>query len=401
MRRRFLIEGLVLGAIGIAVGTAGAALYAGLMIAALRTWWRAAVGTPFLFLHVEPLTLAAGAFAAFVVVALSIVLSVRRLGRLSVIALLRGATASPAAGATDKPIRSRWIWRVAALLGVVLLGAGAAAGLESSPAIFFAAGASLLVAGLAFFALRLRAPRGRLRAGAHYLPMAARNATLNPGRSLLSAALVAAASFVIVAVAANGFRYGEEVDALDSPAGGYTVVAESAVPLHVDLASEAAPFELGLQPAAGDLLASTAVAAFRVLPGDDVSCLNLYQPERPRILGVPREQIERGGFHFQKLIEERELPWTLLDDELEGGAIPAFGDFESMTWILKLGLGEELVIENERGEPIRVRLVGSAREEPVPERALDLGGELRAQLPEPHRPLVLPVRSAAGPRSRI
>ncbi|HEX2465623.1 MAG TPA: ABC transporter permease, partial [Thermoanaerobaculia bacterium] len=358
VRRRFLIEGLVLGAIGIAMGTAGAALYAGLMIAVLRTWWRAAVGTPFLYLHLEPLTLAAGALAAFVVVALSIALSVRRLGRLSVISLLRGATASPIARATDKPPRSRWIWRVAALLGVVLLGAGAMAGLESSPAVFFAAGASLLVAGLAFFAIRLRQPRGHLRAGARYLPMAARNATLNPGRSLLSAALVAAASFVIVAVAANGFRYGEEVDALDSPAGGYTVVAESAVPLHVDLGSEAAPFELGLQPAAGELLASSAVAAFRVLPGDDVSCLNLYQPERPRILGVPREQIERGGFHFQKLVEERELPWTLLDDELDGGAIPAFGDFESMTWILKLGLGEELVIENDRGEPIRLRLVG-------------------------------------------
>ncbi len=148
------------------------------------------------------------------------------------------------------------------------------------------------------------------------------------------------------------------MDALDSPAGGYTVVAESAVPLHVDLASAAAPFELGLQPAAGELLAASAAAAFRVLPGDDVSCLNLYQPERPRILGVPREQIDRGGFHFQKLIEERERPWTLLDDELEGGVIPAFGDFESMTWILKLGLGKELVIENERGEPIRLRLVG-------------------------------------------
>ena len=332
-------------------------------------------------------------------VAISIVVSVRRLGRLPVVALLRGATTAPAPAA-DRPPRSRWIWRAAAVLGVALLGAGAVAGLESSPAVFFAAGASLLVAGLAFFALRLRRPRRRLRAGARYLPMAARNATLNPGRSLLSAALVAAASFVIVAVAANGFRYGEEVDALDSPAGGYTVVAESAVPLHVDLASEAAPFELGLQPAAASCSPPSAVAAFRVLPGDDVSCLNLYQPERPRILGVPREQIDRGGFHFQKLIEERERPWTLLDDELEGGAIPAFGDFESMTWILKLGLGKELVIENERGEPIRLRLVGLL-EKSLFQSELSIAEEqLRAPLSEPHRTLVLPVRSAAGPRSR-
>jgi hypothetical protein len=357
VRRRFLAEGLLLAAAGIVAGAVGAVLYAGLMMAALRTWWRAAVGTPFLFLHVEPLTLAAGSMAAFLVVTASIALSLRRLGGLPLVALLRGATTSPTVEVEARPTRARWVWRVAAALGVVLLGVGAAAGLASSPAIFFAAGASLLVAGLAFFALRLRQPRGRLRPGVRYLPMAARNATLHPGRSLLSAALVAAAAFVIVAVAANGFRYGAEVDALDSPAGGYTVVAESAVPVHIDLAAAEAPFELGLPTVAGELLGDTAVAAFRVLPGDDVSCLNLYQPERPRILGVPREQIERGGFRFQKLSEERALPWTLLDDDL-GGAIPAFGDYESMTWILKLGLGDELVIENERGEPIRLRLVG-------------------------------------------
>jgi hypothetical protein len=308
----------------------------------------------------------AGSLAAFVVVALSIVLSVRRLGRLSIVALLRGVTASPvavSAGAApqrERRPRSRWIWQIAGLLGVALLVVGIFGGLESSPAIFFAAGAALLVAGLALFASRLRRPTGHLRlgSGTRYLPMAARNATLNPGRSLLSAALVAAAAFVIVAVAANGFRYGGEVDALDSPAGGYTVVAESAVPLQVDLASKEAPFELGLSADASTLIAQSAIAAFRVLPGDDVSCLNLYQPQRPRILGVPREQIERGGFRFQKLLRPSDRPWTLLDQPLEDGAIPAFGDFESMTWILKLGLGQDLVIENERGEPIHLRLVG-------------------------------------------
>jgi hypothetical protein len=327
----------------------------------------------------------AGTVAAFVVVVLAIALSVRRLGRVPVVGLLRGVTASPlTAGARERPPRARWVWRIAATIGIGLLVGGAVAGLQSSPAIFFAPGASLLVAGLAAFAVRLRRPRlrpwwrTRARRGApapadgapvsssgrsRYLPMAARNATLNPGRSLLSAALVAAASFVIVAVAANGFRYGEEVDALDSPAGGYTVVAESAVPLHVDLASKEAPFELGLQSAEGELLAASAAAAFRVLPGDDVSCLNLYQPQRPRILGVPRQQIERGGFHFQQTIEESDHPWTLLDAALDGGesgvpVIPAFGDFESMTWILKLGLGKELEIANDRGEPIRLRLVG-------------------------------------------
>ena len=161
VRRRFLVEGLVLGAIGIVVGAAGAALYAGLMIAALRTWWRAAVGTPFLYLHVEPLTLAAGvarrvpgggALDRAVGAATGAAVGGRAAAR-------RHHRAATTRGHADRPPRSRWIWRAAAVLGVVLLGAGAVAGLESSPAIFFAAGASLLVAGLAFFALRLRRPR--------------------------------------------------------------------------------------------------------------------------------------------------------------------------------------------------------------------------------------------------
>ena len=33
------------------------------------------------------------------------------------------------------------------------------------------------------------------------------------------------------------------------------------------------------------------VTPFRVLPGDDTSCLNLYEPRQPRILGVRREFI--------------------------------------------------------------------------------------------------------------
>jgi ABC-type lipoprotein release transport system permease subunit len=111
VRRRFLAEGMTLAAAGVLAGALGAVLYAGLMIGALRTWWRAAVGTPFLYLHVEWPTLAVGALAALLVVAVSIALSLRRLGRLSVVALLRGATAAPSAQGDGRPSRPpRW-WR--------------------------------------------------------------------------------------------------------------------------------------------------------------------------------------------------------------------------------------------------------------------------------------------------
>jgi len=97
----------------------------------------------------------------------------------------------------------------------------------------------------------------------------------------------------------------------------------------------------------------------RLLPGDDTSCLNLYQPTQPRVLGVPHELVERGGFRFKAAVEEAANPWTLLEKELEPGVIPALGDANSTQWILKLGLGDELAMEDERGETVRLRLVGT------------------------------------------
>ena len=38
--------------------------------------------------------------------------------------------------------------------------------------------------------------------------------------------------------------------------------------------------------------------------------------------------------------------------------VAAFGDYESVHWILKLGLGKDLVIADETGRPVRLRLVG-------------------------------------------
>ena len=360
VRRRFLVEGAFLTVVGVLLGLVGAVVYAGLMMAALRSWWQAAVGTSVLFLHVQPLSLVIGAAIAFVVAFLSILGALRRMRRVPAVSLLRGVVST--GGSPLRHRRVKWTLVLSSVFGAGTLIAALVLGKASSPAFFFTVGACLLVAGLSFLALKLAKPADDLlpRPSRNLLPMAARNASLNPGRSLLSACLVASASFVIVAVAANGFRYGEEVGELDSPAGGYTLVAESDIPLHSDLESSDTLFDLGLSQEAASLLQQTTVTPFRVLPGDDVSCLNLYQPESPRILGVPPEQAARGGFQFQQTADERPDPWSLLGDDL-GEVVPAFGDHESVLWILKLGLGKDLVVENERGEPVTLRFVGLLR----------------------------------------
>jgi putative ABC transport system permease protein len=351
VRRRLLAEGVVLAGLGARLGLAGAVGYAWLLMAGLRTWWLPAVGTPYLFLHVSPGSLVAGWAVSVLVVLLAIAWTVRRLAKVPSPALLAGSTTVPGPA---KPGRlARWLAPGAALAALGLALAMLLSGETASPALAFATGACLLASGLAFVSLWVRRPRParHLTLGA----MAARNGAASPGRSLLSVALVACACFVLVTVAANRRSGGGE--GAPEGAGGFTLFAESDIPLVHDLDRPEGRLALGLPEESETVLQGTSVLACRLLPGDDASCLNLFRPERPRLLGVPRQIAERG-FRFRRTIEETASPWSLLARDLGPGVIPALADEASATWILKLGLGDELEMEDESGRPVRLRLVG-------------------------------------------
>ena len=90
--RLLLGEGLVVAAAGSLLGVPAGIGYAALMLLGLRTWWLAAVVTPFLRLHVTAASLAIGCSSGLVVAAAAIWLSVRRIGRLPPRRLLAGQT---------------------------------------------------------------------------------------------------------------------------------------------------------------------------------------------------------------------------------------------------------------------------------------------------------------------
>jgi hypothetical protein len=88
------------------------------------------------------------------------------------------------------------------------------------------------------------------------------------------------------------------------------------------------------------------VEPFRLLPGDDASCLNLYEPTNPRILGAGRPFLDAGRFAFQGSLAssdaDRAKPWRLLTQPLPGGVIPVAADANSMTYVLHRSLGDEM-----------------------------------------------------------
>ncbi|MCP4661099.1 MAG: ABC transporter permease [bacterium] len=362
LRRRLLLEGGLLAAVGSLAGLGGAVGYAGLMMAGLRSWWRPTVGTSELYLHVTAASLLVGYLISVAVVLFAIVWTVLRIGRIPTPRLLARVAEPPL---TRSGRLSRWVLLISFALAGAALAYALATGQTTNPTLFFLIGPALLIGSLALFARRIAGSSGvslRTAGLAALFHMAAVNAGRNRGRSILSTALVASACFLIVTVAAYHKDFADKELGKDSGAGGYALVAEAAIPLHHDLNDADGRFELGLPDTVSQRLAGSRIVPFRLLPGDDASCLNLYVPGRPRIVGVPREQIERGGFRFQKALVEVGNPWTLLNAEIEseaGEVIPAIGDIASTQWILKLKLGDELVVENEYGEPIRLRLMAT------------------------------------------
>ncbi len=366
VRRLLMAEAAVLAIAGCLVGIPGAIAYAQAMLYGLSTWWSGAVGGTFLEFHFRWQDSAIGATSTLALTLTSVRLSLRKLVRLSPNALLSGKV-SPLTTGTGQVRTARRLRRAGAVLAVLAvallamsLGGNSAARLGA----FYGAGTLALAASLTFFrSLLLAPPRdGQALAGIDQLGF--RNGGRNPTRSVLSTALVACASFMIVTVAMNRHDVRSQQPTRDSGDGGFRLMAESDIPF----------FQHRIDEAATDLGASARMFPIRIRAGEDASCLNLYQPSNtpllgvqetlisnPTLMGVQETLIRRGGFAFQGTLaeteEERRNPWLLLKKDF-GGPVPVFADGNSATWILRLSLGDEMSVEDSRGRPRQLILAG-------------------------------------------
>ena len=370
VRRLLFAESLALAVVGAAIGAAGAIAFGAVILHGLRTWWVDAVGTTRLDLAVDPLSIAAGAFAGVLIALAVLALTLRRLATAAPRDLLSGLALSAdprrLAGRprTVRLAASPAVRLVAGLASAALLVGAALAGYVGEVPAFFGAGAVVLLSSLAAAHAWLLAG-GQATVHGHgrraLFRLGARQATAHPGRSVLSMALIAFATFVIVAVGA--FRRGAPEDAHDphGGTGGYALFAESAAPLMFDPGTREGRVELGVpdDPA----LAGVTVMRFRLRPGEDGSCLNLYRPTSPRLIAPTAGFVERGGFAFADTLaetpEERTNPWRLLNRRFADGAIPVIGDANSLQYVLHVGVGGDLVIPGADGEPVVLRVVAA------------------------------------------
>ena len=292
IRKLMLIEALAVAVAGSLIGSVLSFLYSEFVLFGLRTWWVGAVGTRDLRIVFSPVSLGIGIGAGLLMALLVVAGSLRRIGK----------QAPRASGL--RPTRA---WQYAILLGfagIALLAIGGAGG-------FFGAGGLLLAATLTWIYGQLR---HRSLAVHDVRTLGIRYSGRRPGRAVLSIALIASATFLIVAI--DSFRR----DSHENTAGP-RFFAESAIPVFYNPNTQQGRDALSLE------VQSTWIP-FRLRPGDDASCLNLYQPQNPRVVGAP--------------------PWWLEFETQKDGTIPAAVDANTLQYVLHKKLGDVIEVGGAR-----------------------------------------------------
>lgn len=372
IRRLFLAEGLALSIAGSLLGLFGAVGYGYLILLGLRTWWVDAVGTTLLKIHVSPISLALGGAGGVVAALVCIVWTLRRLGKESTRGLLSGTGVGGGGAIPEASARRRFSGSPRLVIAIALTVLAAAIlsaaflHLIGQVAGFFGGGGLLLVALLFYQSSWLRQPRKSSIQGSGWTAISRlgfRNSTHRPSRSVLCITLIALSTFIIVAV--DAFRRTDRGLSQDKKSGngGFPLMAESLLPLVHDPNTPAGREALNITADTGSAALSTVtMTRFRLRPGDDASCLNLYAPGNPRVLGAPEQFINSGRFAFQNSLastnEEKANPWLLLRRELDQGAVPVIADANSLAYVLHKKIGDELLLTSNQGT-VRVRFVGA------------------------------------------
>jgi len=368
----FLGEGLLVAVGGAIPGICLAVGFARLMIFGLTTWWNGAIGTRFLFLDINPVKLCLAAMVSVFLAAGAIWLAVAALRHSSVRSLLAGRPSDKLPTvATSRLMNAATVGSL--LCGLVLPAVAAAgflptgeafSGLTWNMVAFFFGGTGCLTGGLLLLRQRFQATASTTsdRTLHRLSALALANAARNPWRSLMTTALIASATFLIVAVAAGRRNPLSETPDIASGNGGFRLVGESSQPILRDINSTDDRIALNLQEAWQDagLDDSATVYSFGMRPGEDASCVNLYQTRLPTLLGASDSFIQRGGFRFADTPGEN--PWERLHQAEQSASglpqIPVIGDMNTLMYSLKKGIGDVILFPDEQNPTAELLIAG-------------------------------------------
>lgn len=354
----FLAEGAALALIGCLIGAVASMVYtAGLISVLNATFWTKSLANLQLVFHAESKTLMVGVCVSLLICVFSIQIALYHRIRRPITRLLTGVFE------VYKPARRPWFqlvgWLGGGCVAVGLLLPIQSDLKQSQVALFFTSGVLLLMGALLLAAFGLQWLRLKSASFAQSQSLLAiKNIPRRAGRSLIVLITLACGVFMVVSVGANHKDIGTAVRQRTSGTGGFALLAQTTVGL------TEVPH---LQDATGDIpsIAKEAVVPFRQYQQDDASCLNLNRAAQPTLLGVtPQQLAQKGAFAFRKTLEydQDTSPWLLLEQEIDQNTIGAIGDYSTVTWGLRKGVGDTLAYRDENGKIFHLKIVGMLKE---------------------------------------
>ncbi|MCS7166464.1 MAG: ABC transporter permease [Gemmatales bacterium] len=256
-----------------------------------------------------------------------------------------------------------------AVVGLIILILAGHARPTQVPIWFFMSGLAWLFAGLIVVQRILAWAKPSLMRYSWWIALPWRFIMQQPRRNFFAVSLLAITTFTLTAIEVFYKSPSAEALRLESGTGGFRLIAESDIPLPIipgnfiewqalmpeETKRQTEEFVRHLEQW------GVRIYGFAVKPGDDVSCLNLYQPQRPRILGVPANLALRGGFRFDRVdysaVGAPSNPWlALFSPALE--SIPCFADAHTARWVLHVDLGQTISSGGPSPSRTPLRLIG-------------------------------------------
>ncbi len=348
VRTIFLLEGLIIALFGGILGLFFSVFYTSGVFRILNTLWFDIVRTNVLLIQINPMTLILGLVIGVVVSQGAIFLSVYRYQT------QKTAELQKRTGIEMKRSRQiildllMWISLVVPVPLVLIQFFFQDA---INPILFFISGA-LILAGLLLvyrkilIALNVQ-KTGKIRLEKFFQLNLARNR----GRSMTVVALFALGTFLVISTGSYKLDLFASSGDKSSGTGGYLYFAQTTMPVLYNLNDTEKRAEEGINE-------DFSAVQFRLVEGDDASCLNLNRIAQPAILGVNAEDLS-GRFSFSTRMKGFETidPWLLLNEVLDDGSVPAIADQTVIQWGLGKKVGDELLYQNELGDTLRLKLI--------------------------------------------
>lgn len=353
-----LSEGAILAFLGSVLGGFLGIFYNQIVLMALKTIWQDIVGTSALKLYVLPKTVVTGIFIGIIIALLTIITVINRQTKYAINEVQRGVITDKKSAAKKPLFSYGLVCAIFFIVAFILLTSHPGQGRDVSTN-FFITGFLLLISGIALSNIFIR--RSQISNKIHRLTVkriGLLNNSRKRSRSLTLIGLFASGVFIIFTVGANRHDTFRNVDKRSSGTGGFALFAQTSIPLLQNLNTQKGKKDYNLDD---ELFKSVEFVSFRVLDGDDASCLNLNRISQPKILGVnPEELNKRQAFTFIDKLDEVDSshPWLSLKKPLGENTLPAIADMTVITWGLGLHIGDTLSYINERGENLNVVLVG-------------------------------------------